>query len=78
MLFPLIQHFKSIKGSLISIKMDKKAWLPKNETQKLPQIVLQESIGVGMLISIGYYITYTVSGQNQHIYSYTFFQHNLR
>jgi len=50
----------------------------KNATQKLPQIVLEESIGVGMLMSIGYYITYIVSGQNQHTYSYTFFQDNLR
>ena len=32
--------------------------------EKLPQIVLEESIGVDMLISIGYYITYIVSGQN--------------
>ena len=43
-------------GSLILIKMDQEAWMPKNTTQKLPQIVLEESIGVGMLISIGYYI----------------------
>ena len=39
-----------LKGRLISIKMDQKAWLPKNATQKLPQIVLEESIGIGMLI----------------------------
>ena len=45
--------------------------------QKLPHIVLEGSIGVGMLISIGYYITYTVSGQNQHTYSYTFLHVNL-
>ena len=68
---------RGFKGSLISIKMDQKAWLPKNATQKLPQIFLRESIEVGILI-IGYYIIYIVSGQNQHTYSYTFFQDNLR
>ena len=46
--------------------------------QKLPQIVLEESIGIGMLILTTYYISYVVTNQYQHTYSYTFFQDNLR
>ena len=47
-----------IKGSFISIKMEEWTPLPKIATKKLPKIVLEESIGIGVLAYD--YITYLV------------------
>ena len=48
-----------IKGSFISIKMEEWTPLPKIATKKLPKIVLEESIGIGVLAYD--YITYLVA-----------------
>ena len=47
------------KGSFISIKMEEWTPLPKIATKKLPKIVLEESIGIGVLAYD--YITYLVA-----------------
>ena len=51
--------FASFKGSFISIKMEEWTPLPKIATKKLPKIVLEESIGIGVLAYD--YITYLVA-----------------
>ena len=46
------------KGSFISIKIVEWTPVPKIATKKLPKIVLQESVGIGVLAHD--YITYLV------------------
>ena len=46
------------KGSFISIKMEEWTPLPKIARKKLPKIVLEESMGIGVLAYD--YITYLV------------------
>ena len=50
--------YAMLKGSFISIKIEEWTPVPKIATKKLPKIVLEESIGIGVLAYD--YITYLV------------------
>ena len=54
------------KGSFISKRFDQKSTLPKNATKQFPSIVLDVSIGLGMMVLTQYYLSYVESHQIQH------------
>ena len=56
--FMILLSSEKVKGSFILIEMEEWTPVPKIATKKLPKIVLEESIGIGVLAYD--YITYLV------------------